>query len=95
MLKMLTAADTLGRFNGLQHQEKHQMPAPTTSGKSLHIANSFSARTVFLLVAQWLRQRSDTRLLQCMSEQQLKDIGLRRHDIERVVRHGRSPDGNR
>jgi uncharacterized protein YjiS (DUF1127 family) len=40
------------------------------------------------LAGAWARHR-DEKLLQTLSDHQLRDLGIGRGDIERVVRHGR------
>ncbi|MFT3672346.1 DUF1127 domain-containing protein [Aestuariivirga sp.] len=47
--------------------------------------------TLFGRIGEWMRHRRDTRRLESLSDEQLKDIGVSRAQIEALVRRSVSP----
>jgi uncharacterized protein YjiS (DUF1127 family) len=65
------------------------MPTPVASHR-LRRAPSRQFSTIFGRIGEWMRHRRETRLLQELTDAQLKDIGLSRAEIESVVRTSRA-----
>jgi uncharacterized protein YjiS (DUF1127 family) len=63
------------------------MGASDPSG-SLRMLNRAARAVTHRLTGMWARHR-DEQLLQTLSEHQLRDLGIGRGEIGRVVRHGR------
>jgi len=59
------------------------------SAKSRGTPRNFN--TLFGRIGEWMRHRRDTRLLESLSDEQLKDIGVSRAQIEALVRRSVSP----
>lgn len=65
------------------------MPMPAASHR-LRRAPSRQFNTIFGRIGEWMRHRRETRLLQELTDAQLKDIGLSRAEIESVVQNSRA-----
>lgn len=58
---------------------------PTLSAR--HRSSNRPFGMVLGRIGTWFRQRRDTHLLESLSDDQLKDIGVSRAQIEGIVRH--------
>ena len=72
----------------MQNYSVHRHMSASEASGSLGMLSRAARLVTGRLTGIWTRHR-DEQLLQTLSDYQLRDLGIRRGDIGRVVRHGR------
>jgi uncharacterized protein YjiS (DUF1127 family) len=71
-----------------QNYSIHRHMGASGPSRSWSVLSRAARMVTSRLTGMWARTR-DEKLLQTLSDHQLRDLGIRRGDIGRVVRHGR------